>query len=75
MDYTRVINYDKRQGDSHWAGITTTEFVAPEKCGEKVHVYSLTDTPINRTEPSHSHRKNFGNRMPPPNAQSRGDQG
>ncbi|CAM9776175.1 unnamed protein product [Ectocarpus sp. 12 AP-2014] len=35
IDYTRVINYDKRQGYSQWAGITTTEFVAPNKCGEK----------------------------------------
>ncbi|CAM9725418.1 unnamed protein product [Pylaiella littoralis] len=35
IDYSRVINYDKQQGDSRWAGITSTEFVSPRKCGEK----------------------------------------
>ncbi|CAM9763769.1 unnamed protein product [Scytosiphon promiscuus] len=35
IDYTRVINYDRQQGDSQWAGITTTEFVAPGDGGKK----------------------------------------
>lgn len=37
IDYSRVINYDKQQGDSQWAAITTTEFVAPRDGSEKVY--------------------------------------
>lgn len=40
IDYSRVINYDKQQGDSQWAGITSTEFVAPGSCSEKVQAMS-----------------------------------
>lgn len=36
IDYSRVINYDRQQGDSGWAAITTTEFVAPGDGSEKV---------------------------------------
>eukprot|EP00903_Cladosiphon_okamuranus_P007942 g7667.t1 len=35
IDYNRVINYDKQQGDSRWAAITATEFVAPGDGSEK----------------------------------------
>lgn len=36
IDYSRVMNYDRQQGDSRWAAITTTEFVAPGDGSEKV---------------------------------------
>lgn len=41
IDYSKVINYDKQQGDSRWAGITTTEFVAPGDGSEKVHAVDV----------------------------------
>eukprot|EP00752_Nemacystus_decipiens_P005539 g5011.t1 len=40
IDYSRVINYDRRQGDSHWAAITSTEFVAPGDGSEKSKEFS-----------------------------------
>ncbi|CAM9102114.1 unnamed protein product [Hapterophycus canaliculatus] len=44
IDYARVINYDRQQRDSQWAGITTTEFVAPGDAGEKSKEFASSFT-------------------------------
>ncbi|CAM9961823.1 unnamed protein product [Laminaria digitata] len=36
IDYSRVMNYDKRQGDSRWASITSSEFPPPGDASKKV---------------------------------------
>lgn len=41
MDYSRVLNYDKRQQDSNWATITSTEFIPPCDSGEKVQLPAI----------------------------------
>lgn len=46
MDYTKVMNYDKRQVDSKWASIAMTEFIAPseENINKKVSCHPQTET-------------------------------
>ncbi|CAN0088163.1 unnamed protein product [Ascophyllum nodosum] len=42
VDYGRIMNYDKRQGESRWASITSTEFVTPSEANEKVIFIPVT---------------------------------
>lgn len=44
VDYTKVMNYDKRQVDSQWASIAMTEFVAPSEDNVKVFCTLQTET-------------------------------